>query len=172
MTQSTLNAVSAQKDVDGLATNTNFDPATPTAILWLLNGYNIDLLGKKIVIIGAGPLVGAPLKRILEQSQLEPLVADKQTSNLSDLAKQADILISAAGSPGLIQKEMVANNAIVIDAGTADANGKTVGDVADEVYERSDISITPKKGGVGPLTVCALFDNVLKSAHAASQSVQ
>ncbi len=162
-----LNAVSLEKDVDGLAEGTSFDPATPTAIMWLLAGYNIDLRGKKFVVIGKGPLVGAPLIRILQESDYNVTSADKSTKNIEQLVQESDIVISATGQAGLITNEMVAPEAVIIDAGVAVQSGKTVGDVAPELYEREDIgAITPQKGGVGPLTVSALFENVIKAASA------
>ena len=74
-------------------------------------------------------------------------------------------MVSATGSPGLISSEMIKKNAVVVDAGTASESGKIVGDLAKDVRERNDLTITPIKGGVGPLTVAALFDNVLAAAN-------
>lgn len=161
-----LNAVDASKDVDGLAAQTTFDPATPMAIIWLLAGYNIELAaGKKLVIVGHGRLVGAPLARIWQASGLDVTVADKKTADLAAVTTQADVLVTATGVPGLLTKEMVKPDAVIVDAGVATDSNGLVGDVADEVRELPDITITPKKGGVGPLTVCALFENVIRSAR-------
>ena len=74
-----------------------------------------------------------------------------------------DVIVSATGVPGLITSQMIKPKAVVIDAGTASENGRIVGDTAEEVRQRNDITITPKKGGVGPLTVAALFDNVINA---------
>jgi methylenetetrahydrofolate dehydrogenase (NADP+)/methenyltetrahydrofolate cyclohydrolase len=162
-----LNAVSLEKDVDGLASGSGFDPATPTAIMWLLAGYNIDLRGKKFAVIGKGPLVGAPLIRMLEASEHEVVSADRATEDISGLTQDADIIISATGRAGLLTNDMITSESVVIDAGVAVQSGKTVGDAAEELYDREDIqAITPQKGGVGPLTVCALFENTLKAAGA------
>jgi methylenetetrahydrofolate dehydrogenase (NADP+)/methenyltetrahydrofolate cyclohydrolase len=161
-----LNAVAASKDVDGLAAQTDFDPATPMAINWLLAGYNIELAaGKKLVIVGQGRLVGAPLARIWRNSELDVAVADKKTSNLAELTREADVLVTATGVPGLITKDMIKPDAVIIDAGVATDSNGLIGDVSPEVRELPDITITPEKGGVGPLTVCALFDNVIRSAR-------
>lgn len=164
-TTDVLNAVSAGKDVDGLAAATTFDPATPLAINWLLAGYNISLPGKKLVIIGHGRLVGAPLARIWRASGLDVTVADKATADLPEVTRAADVLVTATGVPSLITKDMVKPDAVIVDAGVAiDSNG-LIGDVAPDVRELLDITITPEKGGVGPLTVCALFENVIQSAR-------
>ncbi len=161
-----LNAVTLDKDVDGLAEGTSFDPATPTAIMWLLAGYNIDLRGKKFVVIGKGPLVGAPLIRILEASGHEVSSADRATEDIEQMVQESDIVVTATGVAGLVTNEMVTAETVVVDAGVAVQSGKTVGDVSPDLYDREDIAaITPQKGGVGPLTVSALFENVLKAAN-------
>ncbi len=164
-TESVLSLVSQKKDIDGLGKNPIYDPATPTAILWLLASYNIDLRGKKVLVIGQGRLVGAPLTKMLLDSGVDVATADDTTTNLRDLCLNSQIIISATGQPGLITNEMVPIDAIVIDAGIATDNGEVVGDVSDEVRERPDVTITPKKGGVGPLTVSALFENLLKAVR-------
>lgn len=160
-----LNVVSAKKDVDGLAEQTTFDPATPMAINWLLAGYNVDLQGKHIVIVGHGRLVGKPLARILQDSGYDVTVADRKTVDLNAETRRADVLITATGVPGLVTAEMVKPDAVVVDAGVATDSNGLVGDVAPDVRELEDITITPIKGGVGPLTVCALFENVLRAAR-------
>jgi len=164
-TEEIVNLVNSKKDVDGLANKTDFEPATPLAILWLLAGYNIDLIGKDIVIVGKGRLVGAPLQKALTNSGLNPRVLSRQTKNIEDEIAKADIIITATGTPGLIKSSNIKEKAVVVDAGVASENGKTVGDIDPEVYEtRDDLTITPTKGGVGPLTVCALFENLISSA--------
>lgn len=164
-TDQILNAVLPEKDVDGLAQGTIFDAPTPVAINWLLTGYGIDYPGKTIVIVGNGRLVGAPLSRLWQASGLEVTVVDKYTEHLEDIVKNADIVVSATGVPGLITAEMVKPEAIIVDAGVAtDLNG-LVGDVANEVRELPNITMTPVKGGVGPLTVAALFENVITAAR-------
>jgi len=160
-----LNAVSPNKDVDGLSAQPNFDAATPMAISWLLAGYNIDLAGKKLVIVGNGRLVGKPLAKLWQASGLEVTVADKRTKDLDQLTKQADVLVCATGVPGLITADNVKPEAIIVDAGVATDKNGLVGDVDPSVRELPHITITPEKGGVGPLTVCALFENVIRSAQ-------
>lgn len=158
------NLVAPPKDVDALGIKSQHQPATPMAILWLLAGYNIDLIDKKILIIGRGKLVGQPLAKILIASGHDVTIADRQTQTLNKLSIEADIIITAAGSPAILFANMIKTNAVVVDAGTASEDGKTVGDLAPEVYERTDLVVTPVKGGVGPLTVSALFENVINAA--------
>jgi methylenetetrahydrofolate dehydrogenase (NADP+)/methenyltetrahydrofolate cyclohydrolase len=75
------------------------------------------------------------------------------------------VVITATGKPGLVTANMIKQGAVVVDAGVAGEQGKTVGDLAADVYERDDLTITPTKGGVGPLTICALFDNVIRASR-------
>jgi methylenetetrahydrofolate dehydrogenase (NADP+) / methenyltetrahydrofolate cyclohydrolase len=165
-TDEIVNLVAPAKDVDALGKDAIFDPATPMAILWLLSGYNIDLNhGQKVLLIGRGKLVGAPLERILKSSEVDVTVADRNTTDLAAETLQADVIITATGSPAILKPDMIKQKAVVVDAGVAGEGGKTVGDVAPEVYERDDLTITPVKGGVGPLTICALFDNVIRAAR-------
>lgn len=160
-----LNAVSPDKDVDGLGQHTKFDPATPMAVNWLLAGYNVDLQGKNLVIVGHGRLVGRPLARIWQNSGLKVTVADKNTANLAGVTSQADVLVTATGVPGLITDDMIKPEAVIVDAGVATDKNGLVGDVAANVRKLPNITITPEKGGVGPLTVSALFENVIGSAR-------
>lgn len=158
-TEELLESIREDKDVDGLRKRAIFQAATPTAISWLLAGYGVDLKGKKVAIVGRGRLVGAPLEKMWLKSGVDVTVFEKG-DDLSQLINY-DIIVSATGVPGLIKRQMVKTKAVVIDAGTASENGKIVGDVSEEVRQRNDVIITPKKGGVGPLTVSALFDNVI-----------
>ena len=169
-TDAIVNLVAPEKDVDGLGRHAALDPATPMAILWLLAGYNIDFAGKKVLLIGRGKLVGAPLERMLMASGVDVSVADRETTDLKAATAEADIIITATGSPAILYPDMIKQGAVVVDAGVASEGGKTVGDVAPEVYDRDDLSITPTKGGVGPLTVCALFENVIRAARVRAEA--
>lgn len=169
-TEEIVNLVSPAKDVDALGKNSILDPATPMAIMWLLAGYNIDLRHKKIVLIGKGRLVGEPLAKIFKQSGYDFEVIDRGVQDLKSHTLEADLIITATGRPAILYADMIKPNAVVVDAGVASEDGKTVGDLADEVYERDDLTITPKKGGVGPLTVCALFENVINTTQKKYQS--
>lgn len=163
-TDAILAAISPSKDVDNLSGKSDFLPATVQAIEWLLAGYGIELLGKKIVIVGKGRLVGRPLYELWLKQGLDVEIADSKT-NLSKVLPGADLIVSAAGVPNTITRNMIKSGTILIDAGTADLDGSIVGDVAEEVRDLDDISITPKVGGVGPLTIAALIDNVIRSAR-------
>jgi len=168
-TDEIVNLVDPDKDVDALGDKSKFEPATPMAILWLLNGYNIELRGKKILLIGKGKLVGAPLEKMLRQSELNVEVIDREVPNLKERTLEADIIITATGSPAILRPDMIKTGGVVVDAGVASEHGKTVGDLSPEVYFREDLTITPEKGGVGPLTVCALFENVIRAAQNAAK---
>jgi len=163
-TDEIVNMVNPAKDVDSLGVRSNFEPATPMAILWLLAGYNIELKGKKVVLVGRGKLVGGPLEKILRASGVDVEVVEGPTQELSVITRRAEILISAANSAEIIGSDMISENAVVVDAGVASEDGKTAGNLKPEVYEREDLVITPARGGVGPLTVCALFENVIRAA--------
>ena len=158
-TEELLESIREDKDVDGLRKRAIFQAATPTAISWLLAGYGVDLRNKKVAIVGRGRLVGAPLEKMWLKSGVDVTVFEKG-DDLSQLINY-DIIVSATGVPGLIKSQMIKPKTVVVDAGTASENGKIVGDVSEEVRQRNDVIITPKKGGVGPLTVSALFDNVI-----------
>lgn len=169
--ESLVNLIRPGKDVDGLAsydgreTERIFDSATATAINWLLAGHNIELREQQIAIVGRGKLVGAPLIRMWRNSGLEPTVFHRG-SDFSTL-KNFDIIVTATGNPELIKSEMIKPGAVVVDAGTASEGGHLVGDIKKEIRARSDLTaITPRIGGVGPLTVSVLFENVLHACEA------
>ncbi len=154
--------IAPEKDVDGLSGKGSFDSATATAINWLLGGYNIELANKKIAIVGRGKLVGAPLEKMWTNSGFDVTVFHHG----DDLMKlrDYDVIVSATGVPHLIKNEHVRGGAVIVDAGTASEDGVLVGDVDDEVRERTDLAaITPRIGGVGPLTVGCLFEHVINA---------
>lgn len=165
-TEQILSEISKEKDVDGLNDGA-FVPATAQAINWLLAGYNISLENKKVAIVGQGKLVGAPLSKMLEASGVPVSKFDEFNSKeMKEQLKDFDVVITAVGKPNLITSEMLKNKAVVVDAGTASENGKIKGDVTEEVRNfRKDLTITPVKGGVGPLTVASLIDNVIIAAR-------
>lgn len=163
-TEAIVNRVAPEKDVDGLGEAPFFDSATAGAINWLLAGYAIDLKAKKITIVGNGRLVGAPLARIWRDSGYDVTVLDRSHTDITSVLRESDIIVTATGVPRLITSAMVPIGATVVDAGTASEAGGIVGDVDPAVRERDDIKITPERGGVGPLTIAALFDNVIRSA--------
>lgn len=159
-----LNMIDPAKDVDGLAEDSQFVPATPTAILNLLAGYHKELQDKKVVLVGRGKLVGLPLRKMLEADGINVTVVHSQTENPDKIYQNADVIITATGKPGLIKSKDIKAGTVVVDAGTAGEGGKTVGDLTKDIVERGDIDVSPTPGGVGPLTVCALFEHILKAA--------
>lgn len=169
-TDEVVDAVVPSKDVDGLGKDAVLEPATPLAILWLMAGYNVALEGKHIVLVGRGKLVGAPLERMLKASGYDVEVVDSKTEDTEEKIRSGDVVITATGRPGLVTAAMLKEGAVVVDAGVAGEQGKTVGDLAEDVYERDDLTLTPRKGGVGPLTICALFENVIRAARTSSVS--
>lgn len=165
LTQQAVDAVAPHKDVDGLGHHSVFDAATPMAIDWLLAGYNVNLAGSKIAIVGEGRLVGRPLAALWRSGGHDVTTFNDSSEDLASQLRQYSVIVSATGVPGLIKSNMVQPGAVVVDAGTASEHGKIVGDIADELRERDDLTMTPRVGGVGPLTVAALFDNVIRSAR-------
>lgn len=170
-TDELVNAIVPEKDVDGLGEKATLDPATPMAIDWLLAGYGVELSGKHIVVVGHGRLVGAPLVKMWRNSGFDVAVVDRPVDNLAEIVQKADVVVSATGNPGLITSKMLRTGTVVVDAATASEDGKIVGDVAEDARERDDLTITPLRGGVGPLTVCALFDNVIRASRATTKDV-
>ena len=169
-TEEVVDLIAPEKDVDGLSNYDErenervFDSATATAINWLIAGHNIELKDKKIAIVGRGKLVGAPLIRMWRNSGFDIEVFHRG-SDFSAL-KNYDVVVTATGNPHLIENDMIKTDAVVVDAGTASEGGHLVGDINEEIRKREDLkAITPKFGGVGPLTVSVLFDDVLRACE-------
>jgi len=160
-----VSLISPEKDVDGLGPNAAYVSATATAIDWLMAGYNVTLKDRKIAIVGHGRLVGAPLAKLWLGAGLDVTTYDDTTTNLQEALRDADVIVTATGVPGLIHSSMIGAGKAIVDAGTASENGVIVGDVAADVRERQDLAITPIRGGVGPLTIAALFDSVITAAR-------
>lgn len=163
-TEDVIAAIAPEKDVDGLGPDARYVSATAEAIDWLLAGYNVSLDNQTICIVGNGRLVGAPLAKLWREQGYEPIVLDDTTTNLAAQVLASSLVVTATGVPRLIASPMVAPQAVVVDAGVASENGTLVGDVADDVRDRPDVTITPIKGGVGPLTVALLFDHLIQAA--------
>lgn len=164
-TDEMVNLVAPEKDVDGLGERARFDSATAMAVNWLLAGYGVDLKAQKIAIVGNGRLVGAPLARMWQKSGYDVTVLDRsRAGDMGGVLRESGVIVTATGVPHLVTSDMVPAGAVVVDAGTASENGVIVGDVDEGVRARDDVKITPQKGGVGPLTITALFDNVIRSA--------
>ncbi len=163
--QKILNIIPAKKDVDALSVDNSFvEPPTASGIIRMLNEYSIKIKGRKVVIIGRGKLVGKPLAKIIKKAGADLMICDIRTKNLKPYTLKADILISATGCPYLIKEDMVKNKAIVIDAGFAKINNKITGDVDFKNVRKKAKYITPVPGGVGPMTVAMLMNNLIRLA--------
>lgn len=156
-----LDLIPLKKDVDGLRGES--DTATAMAIHWLLTGYGVELTEKKLAIVGHGKLVGAPLERMWRESGYDVTVFDRGSD--LNLLSDYDVVVTATGVPGLIKTTMLKYGAVVVDAGTASEGGVIKGDLDDAARERDDLTLTPKIGGVGPLTVAMLFERVLQATE-------
>ena len=163
-TEEIVGRIAPEKDVDGLGPNARFDSATAMAINWLVAGYGIDLTARNIAIVGNGRLVGAPLARMWQRSGYDVTVLDRKSPDVAGVLRESDVVVTATGNPHLITATMLKIGAVVVDAGTASEDGVIVGDLDASVRARDDLILTPEKGGVGPLTVAALFDNVITAA--------
>jgi len=166
-----LNLISEEKDIDVLSEKSlgkfyqgtlKILPPTVDGILRLLKNYKIKLLGKNVVIIGAGRLVGFPLAIQLLREKATVSVLNEFTKDAPFFTKKADILVSAVGKPNLIKGNLVKKGAVVIDAGTSMPKGKLAGDVDFKSVSQKTSYITPVPGGVGPLTVACLLENLVK----------
>ena len=168
-----LDKIDPKKDVDGfhpvnagkllLNENPYAVPCTPKGIIRLLDEYKIQIEGKNAVIIGRSNIVGKPLSMLLLNRNATVTMAHSKTKNLSDITKNADILISATGCADMVTKDMVKKGAVIIDVGIIrDENGKLRGDV--NFNNVKDIAgfITPVPGGVGPMTIAMLMENTYK----------
>ena len=166
-------AISYRKDVDGFTPSSvgklsigedTFISCTPYGIIKMFEEYNIDLTGKDVVIIGRSNIVGKPLIQVCLNKNATVTVCHSKTINLEEHTKRADVLISAIGKAKFITKDMVKKDAVVIDVGiNRDENGKLVGDVDFENVEKIASYITPVPGGVGPMTIAMLMNNVIKA---------
>lgn len=156
-----INLISPAKDVDALGEKSTFEPATAKAIMWILASLGLNLKELEVCVVGQGKLVGAPVSALLEASGAKVVRCDIATDNLAGQTRTADIVISGAGHAGLVTREMLKDGAVVIDAGTAEASGMLAGDVDPAMYDDASVKVTPVPGGVGPMTVAALFDNLL-----------
>lgn len=149
-----LNQIPTQKDVDGLTRQGRFLPATVSAVLTILDEEIPSWKKKLLAVIGSQGEVGKPLSEFLEKEKVKLLKIDKYEGDLSSDAKKADIIISATGQKGLIKPEMIKDGSVLIDVGLGDFNPSCYGKAS---------KYTPVTGGVGPLTVVSLMENVVSS---------
>ena len=170
--QELLDCIARSKDVDGLSSASQhsleanaqgFVPATPLAVMRLLQHEGIDLSGKKVTVLGRSKLVGKPLEIILKQAGAKVVVGHSQTADLQSLTLGAEIIISAVGKPSLVTQDMISNGSIIIDVGITKLEGRLVGDVDFDGVKNKASLITPVPGGVGPMTVIMLLQNVVKA---------
>jgi methylenetetrahydrofolate dehydrogenase (NADP+)/methenyltetrahydrofolate cyclohydrolase len=140
--------------------NLPFLPPVVGAFEEILKRNSIKLAGKHVLIVGEGRLVGAPSAIWASRFGATVTVATKETSDLASLSRQADILILGAGSPGLIQPDMIKEGVIILDAGTGEVAGVVQGDADPACAEKASL-FTPTPGGVGPITVAKVFQNLL-----------
>jgi 5,10-methylene-tetrahydrofolate dehydrogenase/methenyl tetrahydrofolate cyclohydrolase len=171
-TEDLCKKIDSKKDVDGLGDGARFTGATAEAIDWLLAGYNVTLSGKKIALVGNGRLVGQPLERLWRAQGHDITIVDVDTKDARSILLGSDIVVSATGVAGRLTSNDIAQGAVVVDAGTASEDGKLIGDADETLRGRDDVTMTPIKGGVGPLTIAVLFDHVIQAAHAASSAAQ
>jgi len=172
-----LERISVDKDVDGfhlynvggLVTGHQvFPPCTPYGVQKLLEHENIELDGRNVVVVGASNIVGKPTAMMLMQQDATVSICHKKTRDLAQYTLLADILVVAAGVPGLIIPQMVRTGAVVIDVGINRLpDGRIVGDVDFEGVRRKASFISPVPGGVGPMTRAMLLHNTLLSAERA-----
>lgn len=165
--------ISPQKDVDGfnpvnvgklVLNQDTFVSCTPYGIMKMFEKYNIDLTGKNVVILGRSNIGGKPLMHCCLNKNATVTVCHSKTQNLAQKAKEADILISAIGKAQFVTADMVKENAVVIDVGINRLeNGKITGDVDFENVKEKASYITPVPGGVGPMTIAMLMNNVIKA---------
>ena len=146
------------KNIDGIGLPTAF------ACMALLDSLNLELKNKKIVVIGQGALVGKPVAALLRSKGLEPMIVTSRTENKGNIIKEADIIISATGKGKLINDGMIKSGVVLIDAGTSESNGGIVGDIDLESIKDMAGFVSPVPGGVGPVTVAILLQNVLNVA--------
>jgi len=172
-TRKLINLIHRDKDVDGLTdsnagklfkNNYHSIPCTPQGIMELLDYYKIELEGKKVTIVGRSNLVGKPLSMLLLDRNATVTICHSKTEDLKEHTLNADIIITAVGKRNILTEDMVKKGVIVIDVGmNHNEEGKLCGDVDFEKVSKKASYITPVPGGVGPMTVAMLLENVVKN---------
>ncbi len=168
--------IDPKKDVDGLnsynlgnlaGNHPTFIPATPYGIMTLLREYKIDIEGKKCVVVGRSNLVGRPMAMCLLNNNGTVTICHSRTKDLEEITKEADILVVAIGKPKYIKADMIKEGAVVIDVGInrLPDSKLIVGDVDFENAKDKCSYITPVPGGVGPMTIISLMENLIKTVE-------
>ena len=174
-----VGAIDPAKDVDRLTTaavgelfagHTRVGPATAAAVIELLDYYEEPIEGRRVVVVGRSNVVGKPLWAMLLARNATTTVCHSRTMDLPAVTSQAEILVAATGSPGLIGAEHVGVGAVVVDVGTTYRNGKVLGDVDFEAVASRARSVTPVPGGIGPITNYCLMRNLVELVERRSQS--
>jgi len=170
--QEVIKNIDISKDVDGFHPEQvgglsigleTLEPCTPAGMVELLKYYNIPIEGQNVVVIGRSNIVGKPIAALLLKEHATVTITHSKTKNLSDITKQADIVVVALGVPKFLKADMVKDGVVVLDVGINRVDGKIVGDVDyDEVSKKASY-ITPVPGGVGPMTITMLLFNTLKA---------
>ncbi len=170
-----INSISPEKDVDAfhpenvghiMIGDYTFLPCTPAGVMEMLKEYKIDVSGKNCVVVGRSNIVGKPMTMLLLKENATVTVCHSRTKDLTSFTKQADVLVSAVGKPGLITADMVKEDAVVIDVAINRLeNGKLCGDVDFENVKEKASYITPVPGGVGPMTIATLMKNTVTAAE-------
>ena len=170
-----LNAIAPEKDVDGLTyaqagklqhgDDTALIPCTPQGIIKLLKHYDIELSGKYCVVVGRSNIVGKPMATLMLNEDATVTVCHSKTNNLKEITQTADILIVALGKAKFITADYVKDGAVVVDVGINRCDGKLCGDVDFDAVKDKCSYITPVPGGVGPMTIASLLENVVKAAQ-------
>lgn len=169
--QKILEAINPDKDVDGFhpinigklyIDEQTFVPCTPLGIMEILKHADIDLESKNAVVIGRSHIVGQPVSKLLLQKNASVTILHSRSKDMASYLKDADVIVSAVGKPGLVTKDVVKEGAVIIDVGnTPDENGKLKGDVDYDAVKEIAGAITPVPGGVGPLTITMVLNNTL-----------
>jgi len=141
-----------------------FVPCTPLGVMKLLEAYSIPVRGKHAVVIGRSNIVGKPMAMLLLHADATVTICHSRTQNLSEITRQADILVAAVGKAGFVTPDMVKPGAVVIDVGINRVDGQIVGDVSPEVAQTAGY-LTPVPGGVGQMTIALLLANTLDAAE-------
>lgn len=170
-----IEAIDPRKDVDGFTPISVGNlwigtpltkPATASGILMMLDHYNVDLDGKNVVIVGRSNIVGKPTAALMLDRNATVTITHSHTKNLKEITSKADVLVVAIGKAKFITKEYVKDQAIVVDVGMdRDENGKLCGDVDFDDVKQKAVMMTPVPGGVGPMTITALVDQVIELAE-------
>ncbi|MEK7579460.1 MAG: bifunctional 5,10-methylenetetrahydrofolate dehydrogenase/5,10-methenyltetrahydrofolate cyclohydrolase [Patescibacteria group bacterium] len=167
-TEKIRNAIPKEKDIDCLGTDAYAEfetgqgkilPPVVGAFGHILHTHDVSVVGKNVVVVGHGRLVGQPATVWFKQQGAEVIVCDENTKDISEYTQKADIIVLGAGHPGLLKSDMIKSGVVILDAGTSESGGKVIGD-ADPHCEEKAALITPVPGGIGPVAIAILYKNL------------